>query len=110
MTVYKDNPAGRLYELLDAFKRAEGDRTRFARALKISSVDRPGFLQAFRQVFILPDDIEVEMRQINADNYDPDLALRWQENLVDTLGKTLFWGEKNPAAPDFSEFMSSLEY
>lgn len=110
MTVYTDNSAGRLHELLSAFRAAGGDERRFANALKIPYNDRDGLLHCFVQVFALPDDIKTKICQIDEDSYDPDLALRWQNGLKDVMGATLFWGEKNPDSATFSEFMSSLEY
>lgn len=110
MTVFTDNPAGRLHDLLSAFYRSGGTRDQFALALKLPRNDDAGLMRAFASVFALPDDIKNEISQVNEDNYEPDLALRWQGNLADVMGSTLFWGEKDPDSPIFTEFLSSLEY
>ncbi len=109
MTVYKDNPAGRLHQLLAAFRDAS-DQREFARALRVSFNDKNELWRSFTQVFALPDDIRVEISRIDEDNYDSDLALRWQNHLVSVMGETLFWGEKKPDSSAFSEFQASLEY
>jgi hypothetical protein len=110
VTVYKDNPAGRLHQLLAAFHSADGSLRSFAQALKLPYDKNDALLRGFTQVFALPDDIKTEISQVNEDNYDRDLALRWQDDLADVIGSTLFWGEKNPDSPTFSDFLASLEY
>jgi hypothetical protein len=110
VTVYADNPAGRLHKLLTAFRNAEGSRDSFARILRVSAYSGDALIRSFAQVFVLPDDILNEIRQVDESNYDPDLALRWQDSMADVISTTIFFGEKNPDSPTFSDFMSSLEY
>lgn len=109
VTVYADNPAGRLHQLLSAFRNADGDGQQFARLLRVA-YDDDALMRSFAQVFALPDDIRSQIGKVDEDNYDPDLAMRWSTDLGKVFGATIFFGEKNPNSPTFSEFLASLEY
>ena len=115
MTVYRDNPAGRLHELVTEFRSKAGQRPishAWAAVLGIPDVNSPDLLRRLAHVFRLPAEIEAEIQQVDNREYDSDLALRWQVNIPGQLGPVLFTGNQSgQIATRFDDAsLYSLEY
>lgn len=123
MTVYLDNPAGRLHKVLQSFRHAAGNQSEmgvpqhqtiahaWAKALKVSSIDEPALLRQLAHVFQLPDDIKREIAEVDDEQFDSDFALRWQGWLMPQLAPALFSGvQASTVAGQMHEAaLSSLE-
>lgn len=93
MTVFTDNPAGRLHELLTRFQRNASQqpvRGAWAAALGIGTDDFPELLRAVALVLELPAQIEVEIDRVSPDEFDRDSTMRWQGSAISLLGPSLF--------------------
>lgn len=115
MTVYSDNPAGRLHELITLFRRNASTSTipqAWAAALGIRDLNSPDLLRRLAHVFRLPAEIQAELDQVDEDEFDSDLALRWQATIPQGLGPALFTGQQSAQlVPKFDDAsLSSLEH
>jgi hypothetical protein len=115
VTVFTDNAAGRLHELFTAFRRnasqqiaAEG----WAPVLGVQSFEHPDFARRLARVFELPVEIENEISQVDEDEFDRDLAMRWQGQIIPGLGPGLYRGQPSAdlARPMDDASLHSLEY
>jgi hypothetical protein len=114
VTVYSDNPAGRLYELLTSFRLKAGQHsvpTAWAAALDISNVNDPELLRRLAYVFRLPDEIQAELALVDEQEYD-DLAVRWLATIPGQLGPSLFSGrQSNQLSSEIDDAsLASLEH
>ena len=115
MTVYSDNPAGRLHELITLFRRNATSQSiphAWAASLNIPYSNSPDLLRRLAHVFRLPAEIETELRHVGAEEFDSDLALRWRATIPDGLGPAFFSGQQSgQLAPRFDDAsLGSLEY
>lgn len=115
MTVYPDNPAGRLHGLLTLFRsNASGQSIphAWAATLGIPDVNSPDLLRRLAHVFRLPAEIEGELRHVDEEEYDSDLALRWRKTIPAGLGPELFTSHQSvQVAASFDDAsLSSLEH
>ena len=114
MTVFTDNPAGRLHELLTRFQRNASQQavyTAWAAVLGIRADDFPELLPAVARVVDLPTKIEAEIDRIDPDEFDRDAVMRWHGHAVSLLGPTLFGNENSgQVVPRITEgWLTSLE-
>lgn len=88
MTVYSDNAAGRLHELISAFSRIASQQLMaytWAAVLGMSVDDGPEFLRRLALVFSLPGEIEREILKVSPGEFDGDLAMRWSVRMLQEL-------------------------
>jgi hypothetical protein len=94
VTVYNDNPAGRLYELLKRFKESanpSANAMAWAKVLGYRSPDSPAFPRHFGLVYRLPDEIYAELAEISDSEYDPETVTRWRPAVEGVL-RAIFTG------------------
>lgn len=98
VTVYEDNPAGRLHTLLMAFKQNVSQHkigVTWAATLGMPQ-ESPDFLVRLALVYGLPAEIAQEMAKLdNGAQYDGDMALRWLEPVQAAFGISLFSDQKS---------------
>ena len=93
MTVYDDNPAGRLHRLLGDLRTrqdSEPIQAAWATLLRVPGDDSAELARCTSQVLQLPAEIEAEVDKIEEGLYDRDLVMRWKEPVKSTLAATLF--------------------
>lgn len=114
MTVYTDNPAGRLYQLLADFHKRRPDTplpTAWAGVLRMSLAELSDFMARMAPVFRLPDEIETEIGKIESSEYDRDLAMRWHGRVSEGLSRIFTGQQAGQVAALFDrESLASLEY
>jgi hypothetical protein len=115
VTVYLDNPAGRLHDALARFRgNVSGQAVwlAWAGALDVPSEDVPELVRNLALVLRLPDDIATEFATIDETEFDRDQVMRWREQIVPALGPGLFSGKpSNQLASEVSDAsLSSLEW
>jgi len=121
VTVYSDNAAGRLHQLITSFRQNATPHpvtqhaipNAWAAALGSGVIDGPDFLRRLAFAFRLPGEIEREIDKIDQGEYDADLAMRWRgPAFLQAFGSSLFSGETSAQiAEKFDEAsLSSLEY
>jgi hypothetical protein len=76
-------PAGRLHGLIVGFRNNVSQSQQsipnaWAAALNIGAGPSPALLSRLSYLFKLPDEIKHELELVDAEEYDSDLALRWQ--------------------------------
>lgn len=90
MTVYSDNPAGRLHQLLTAFRVNVGGHP--SAAAWVGAVGLPDSNNAselgrrLALVLQLPQEIESELAMVDERDYDRDHVMRWRSNVEQGLG------------------------
>lgn len=92
MTVYADNPAGRLQALLISFEHHSSHKSvlsAWAAALGAPASDLPELFRRLGLVNGLPDQIEAEVGMIDESEYDRDVVVRWRDVVVPVLGAAL---------------------
>jgi hypothetical protein len=114
VTVYPDNPAGRLHQLLTAFRMNESQYpSAVAWAGAVGLPDSSNASELARRLALvlqLPSEIESELAMLDEDDYDRDLVMRWQGNVVRGLGSIFTDRPSNQVAGDFDDVsLSSLE-
>jgi hypothetical protein len=116
VTVYTDNAAGRLHQLIEGFRRNVGQSQQsiphaWAAALNIGGDPSPGFLRRLSYLVRLPDEIKHEMALVDADEYDGDFALRWERTIPGQL-EQLFTGNQagHVASAMNATALNALEY
>jgi len=112
---YLDNAAGRLHELVTAFRRNSGTGTipqAWSAVLGGASIDDPDFLRRIAYVFRLPEEIERELSQVDEGEFESDLARRWQGSIPPRLGPAFFSGQQSgQISGSFDDAsLMSLEY
>jgi hypothetical protein len=103
VTVYFDNPAGRLHRLLTAFQRAASSQPAhgaWATALVVPGNDLALLLRRLALVVELPAQIEAEIAKVDPDEFDQDAVMRWKGPLDPVLGPTLFGHEQSGVVAD----------
>ena len=93
MSVYADNPAGRLRVLLISFKRHSSDKrpvlSAWAAALGVPATDLPELFRRLGLINGLPGQIQAEVGLIDESEYDRDVVMRWRDSVVPALGAAL---------------------
>ena len=93
MTVYLNNPAGRLHALITVYLRnSSGGRPHEAwfGPLEVPGTDLPGLLRRLALVLKLPGEIEAEVARVDPKEFDLDSIMRWQPRIVEMLPSTVF--------------------
>jgi hypothetical protein len=114
VTVYSDNPAGRLHQLLTAFRtNAGGHPSAVAWAGTVGLPDSSNASELTRrltQVLQLPQEIESELAAVDERDYDRDHVMRWRGNVERGLGSLFSDRPSNQVAGDFDDVsLNSLE-
>lgn len=115
MTVYSDNAAGRLHELITSFRQYAGQQSTpqaWASVLGVEDVTSPDLLRRLAYVFRLPDEIQHEIAMVDDEEYDGDLAMRWRKQIPQRLGPALLNGGQSAQVSNGIDEASlgSLEY
>jgi hypothetical protein len=111
VTVYEDNPAGRLYQLIKKLDRVPG--TTGVRDAWIAALDARNMAIVSRrivEVLKLPAQIESELQQVDDGLFDRDFAMRWLQPVEETFSEMLFSNEQIGSRKRYGvEAMLSLE-
>lgn len=102
MSVYADNPAGRLRALLISFKRHSSDKrpvlSAWAAALGVPATDLPELFRRLGLINGLPGQIQAEVGLIGESEYDRDVVMRWRDSVVPALGAALMTSNPSTSA------------
>lgn len=113
MTIYVDNPAGRLHRWLGAFNAKCGQHCcleAWAAAMRVRSSDTSALMRRLATISRLPHDIDVELGKISEEEYDRDLALRWRAKVEPVLAAVFTDKPSVEVARDLDQpWMLSLE-
>lgn len=115
MTVYYNNPAGRLHKLLFEFATKARNQTIgacWASILGMTETPTADLLVRVGQIYNLPAEIAIEMAMLDRSvEYDADMAMRWRDQVTAAFGISLFSGKvTNEIVPYFGErTLDSLE-
>jgi len=113
MTVYTDNPAGRLHALLDSFKLNSSQQPVHSAWGAVFGVqgDLSGLLSALGLLVDLPDQVEAEVDRVNPEEFDRDAVMRWKVQLAPFIRDRLLNNERaDQAVAAITEgSMASLE-
>lgn len=96
MTIYYDNPAGRLHRVLYGLKQVNptsiGVRDAWGSVLKVQNLDQNMSKLSRRivKVFQLPIQVDLEMQQVSDQLFDRDFSMRWWKAVEKTFSATLF--------------------
>lgn len=93
MTVYSDNPAGRLHNLITRYtNNSSGSRPHLAwfAVLGIPEQDSPRLLRRLAAILEMPAEIEAEIGRVNPDEFDLDSVMRWQPDILAMLADSVF--------------------
>jgi predicted RNA-binding protein len=95
--VYMDNPAGRLYRILDRMKHARGNvpvMNGMAEVLEIDPPFLPDVARAVAEVFSLAVETEREVQSLG-DDQPKELLLQWHPRVMEALN-AMFFQRRNP--------------
>jgi hypothetical protein len=115
VTVYDNNPAGRLHKLLFEFATKSRNQTIgacWASILGMTETPTSDLLTRIGQIYNLPTEIGAEMAMLDSSvEYDADMAMRWRDQVTAAFGISLFSGKvTNEIVPYFGErTLDSLE-
>jgi hypothetical protein len=116
VTVYYDNPAGRLHRVLTGLRQVSPGsvslRDAWARILGVNEPSKRMDVLARRivEVLQLPHEIDVQMQQIDDDYFDRDFAMRWWKPVQKTFEDALFSTAQVSQALHYdNEALGSLE-
>jgi len=93
VTVYTDNPAGRLHGLITTLRKNSSTQPTWqawAGTLQVPSDDLAELMRQLAIVYALPGAIESELGQVEESEFDRDYAMRWQGEILGLLGPRLF--------------------
>lgn len=97
MTVFTDNPAGRLHALVTGFKRNASQHQAYvawAATLGMQG-DLSRLLDALSMVLELPSEVEAEIDRVDPDEFDRDSVMRWHGTISPVFSNMLFSGEQS---------------
>lgn len=95
MTVYDDNPAGRLHKLLSAYSQKANQNHKigvtWAAILGMPELPTPDLFARLGHVYGLPAQVEAELDRLDSSaEYDVDMALRWRDPVTTAFAQSLF--------------------